>query len=106
MRFLASATVLAILFGVTPALANVPGFEFTPSVHVTVSGIESQAQLISQLGSEGYSDIQLSSLTPNMANPQPQYTSPAIAPGTTPVHTGWNGTAYKNGKRYDVYVNR
>lgn len=106
MRFLASVTVLATLVGVTPALANRPGFEFSPSVHVAVSGVESQAQLISQLKSEGYKDIQLSDFSPNMDNPQPQCTSPAKALTTTPVHSGWNGTAYRAGKQYNVYVDR
>lgn len=106
MRFLASASLLAALASASPALANSFGFGigFTPSVHVSVSGSESQAALASQLKSEGYDDIQLSAYLPNMDNPQPQFSNPTTDLAQTPAHQGWNGTAYKNGKLYNVYV--
>lgn len=109
MRFLASATLLAALVGVAPALANtlpvrLPGMSFTPSIHVPVSSVESQAQLVKQLQGAGYSDVELSDSLPNIATPQPQLTNPTTDLVNTPVHKGWNGTAYKNGKLYNIYV--
>lgn len=110
MRFLASATLLAALVGVAPAFANTlpsgsfPGIGFTPRVHMSVSGGESQALLAEQLKSQGYSDILLSDSVPNISTPQPQYTNPTTDLANTPVHRGWNGTAYKDGKLYNIYV--
>lgn len=104
MRFLASATLLTALVGVTPALANGFGISFVPRVEVAVSGVESQAQLAAQLKNEGYTNIQLSPNLPNMVQPQPQYIAPTTDLVHTPAHKGWNGTAYKGGTLYNVYV--
>lgn len=123
MRFLASAALLAALVGVAPALAGTASSgpvatlksaneavlkqvrpEPMLKVYVPVSGIESQAQIASQLVQEGFTDITLSSRVPNMLNPQPQLTNPTKDLDKTPAHKGWNGTAYKDGKLYDVYV--
>ena len=108
MRFLASASLLATLVVASPALANFggSGFGFTPEVHVSASGNESQATLAAQLKSEGYDDIQLTAYLPNMSNPQPQFNNPTTDLAQTPVHQGWNGTAYKNGKLYNIYVGK
>lgn len=108
MRFLASASLLAVLAGASPALANSNGlgFGFTPSVHVPASTSESQAALASQLKSDGYNNVQLSAYLPNMSNPQPQFSNPTTDLAQTPVHQGWNGTAYKNGKLYNIYVGK
>lgn len=103
MRFLAFASLFAALVGVTPALAG--GFiESVPSVQVPVSGIESQAQVAMQLKNSGYTNIMLSHYLPNAIAPQPQYTTPTTDFDHTPAHMGWNGTAYKDGTLYNVYV--
>lgn len=108
MRFLASATLLAVLAGASPALANSSGIGFgrTLEAHVSLPVSASQAQLASQLKSEGFSDIQLSDYMPNINDPQPQYTNPTVNLAQTPVHIGWNGTAHRGGKLYNVYVGR
>lgn len=82
-----------------------------PAVHVTVTGLTSEAQLMQQLGSQGYSDIKLSPEYPNSFDPHPELlhgvTSPADpAAQITPVHIGWNGTAVKNGQTANIYVDR
>ena len=104
MRFLASASLLAALVGVTPALADGYGINPEPNVQMVVSGVESQAVLVSQLKDQGYSNIMLSPDLPNALEPQPQYVRPTADLTSTPAHKGWNGTAYKDGTLYNVYV--
>lgn len=107
MRFLASATVLAALVGVAPAFANTGiGAEPMSTVKVAVSGVESQAQIATQLQNQGYKQVMFSASLPNGLNPQPQLTNPTKDLAQTPAHKGWNGTAYKDGKLYDVYVGK
>ena len=111
MRFLASAMLLTAFLGAAPAFADgsstagtiiVP----TPKVKVFISGVQSHAQLVAKLESEGYSKIMLSPNLPNRVEPMPQYTAPTQDLDGTPVHPGWNGTAYKDGKVYGVYVSQ
>ena len=101
MRFLASTALLASLVGIVPAMAAT---NVVPSVKVSVPVVESQAQLAAQLQSQGFTKIQLSAFLPNMINPRPDITMPTKDLASTVVHKGWNGTAYKDGKAYQVYV--
>lgn len=106
MRYItltAAAAAVALLGVVQPAAA----FGFlspAPIVQVQVSGAESEAQLAAQLQSQGYTDIRLSSVAANPANPHPELNPTLVNNPTAPVHDGWNGTAVKDGKTIEVYV--
>lgn len=66
----------------------------------------SQAQLMDALAKDGYTDIKLSEVQPNVGVPHPDVScrsNPADA-ATTATHKGWNGTATKGGKVYNIYV--
>ncbi len=85
-----------------------------PMVHVPISGSATYAQLIRQLRSQGYGDITLTPLSPNLFDPRPELTHPDLdfvspadaGAGETQVHPGWNGTAARDGRSVDVYVDR
>lgn len=75
------------------------------TVHVTAAGTESQAQLAEQLRAQGFSNVVLSSTYPSPANPHPEGNSSLTShPEQTPVHSGWNGVAEKNGQLVQVYA--
>jgi hypothetical protein len=78
-----------------------------PTVHITVAAVDSQAQLAGQLRAQGYTDVILSSTYPSPANPHPEL-NPTLTshPEQTPVHSGWNGVASKDGRLVQVYVDR
>jgi len=101
--FSAAALTLA-LAGAQAAKAD--GFISTvPTVHVAVAGVESQAQLAQTLRGEGYADIVLSSAAPSLANPRPELNPELVSnPQNTPVRSGWNGVAVKDGKTVQVYA--
>jgi hypothetical protein len=76
-----------------------------PTVHVTVSGVESQARLAEILRGQGYGDIVLADTAPTFAAPHPELNSQRIAhPEITPVREGWNGVAVKDGKVIEIYA--
>lgn len=84
----------------------------TPTVHLALPGATSEAQLIARLQRDGYADIKVTPLSPNIFDPRPELfhvdltvSSPSDprAQGT-PVHDGWNGTAVKGGRTFEVYV--
>jgi hypothetical protein len=85
-----------------------------PMVHLPMSGVASYAQLIRQLQSEGYTDIKVTPLSPNMFDPRPELMHPDLtftsaedaAAQNTAIHSGWNGTAVKDGTTFEVYVER
>ncbi len=100
----ASAATAAMLAFSGPAAAQQTDlFGKQPRVDVTVPGVVSQAQLAHQLHSQGYNNIKLSSQYPTPADPNPENHSRSD-PETTPIHQGWNGTAFKDGRRLRVYV--
>ena len=79
----------------------------TPTVHIAVTGVESQAQLANQLRSQGFSDIVLSAIYPSPMNPHPETDSASTShPEQTPVHSGWNGIAVKEGQVVQVFVDQ
>jgi hypothetical protein len=96
----------------SPAMAQQAGLlQPAPSVHVAVAGVASCAQLIRQLQAQGYTDIKISEDYPNVLDPRPEirhgYSSPDDQDAkVTPYHYGWMGTALKDGRRVDVYVDR
>ncbi|MCB5945625.1 hypothetical protein [Acidocella sp. KAb 2-4] len=109
MRFSASAAALAAasLLSLAQPAAAMGFFGPTPSVKVPAAGLESQAQLATQLQAEGYSNVTLSAAAPSLADPHPELNpTETSAPAQTPVHAGWNGTAVKDGKIVQVYVTR
>ncbi|PPQ35309.1 hypothetical protein [Rhodopila globiformis] len=75
------------------------------TVHVSVPGVESQAQLADRLRAQGYTDVVMSSVYPTPVNPCPQ-SNPSWTshPELTPVHAGWNGVASKDGQVVQVYA--
>jgi hypothetical protein len=80
----------------------------TPSVHVTAPGVMNEAQLIDRLHAEGYTDVWLTTERPTSFTPRPEI-SARLDPDdpvaqSTPVLAGWNGTARKDGRTVDVYV--
>ncbi len=78
-----------------------------PTLHVAINQLQNQAQLAEQLRGEGYMDVVLSSTYPSPANPNPQ-NNPTLTshPEQTPVHSGWNGVAVRNGVTFQVYADR
>ncbi|MGO8915424.1 MAG: hypothetical protein ACLQJR_05900 [Stellaceae bacterium] len=86
----------------------------TPMVHVPLAGAASEAQLIQQLQAQGFSDFKVTPLSPNRFDPRPELMHPDLTVTSaaderaqnTPVHAGWNGTAVKNAKTVEVYVDR
>lgn len=103
MRSFASLSLLAVLAGAAPALAD--GFvSATPSVHVSLPASASQAQLAAQLAAQGYSNVLLTAAEPNLATPHPELTVPTANLAATPAQEGWNGTASKAGETVNVYT--
>jgi hypothetical protein len=107
----------ALLGAATPAAAADDGYFFglvtpTPMVHLALPGSASEAQLIGTLQAQGFNDIKVTPLSPNAFDPRPEllhpdltYSSPDDAAArNTPIHQGWNGTAVKSGRFYEVYV--
>ena len=86
----------------------------TPMMHVPMAGAASYAQLIRLLQSQGYADIKVTPLSPNSFDPRPELMHPDLtftsaaddAARDTAIHAGWNGTAVKNGRMVEVYVDR
>ncbi len=80
-------------------------FSRVPTVSVSVPKLETQAQLASRLRAQGYTDVVLSSTYPSPANPHPE-ANPTLTghPEQTPVHSGWNGVAVKDGQLVQVYA--
>jgi hypothetical protein len=102
-----SLIALGLPFAGTP-IAHAEGvFSRVPTVHVAINMLQSQAQLAEQLRGEGYMDVVLSSAYPSLANPTPQ-NNPTLTnhPEQTPVHSGWNGVALRNGVTFQVYAGR
>jgi len=80
----------------------------TPSVHVAARGVMNEAELIDRLHAAGYTDVWLTTERPTSFTPRPEI-SARLDPDdpvaqSTPVLTGWNGTAHKDGRTVDVYV--
>jgi hypothetical protein len=106
MRFNIYATALAVtsMLGLTQLANAATVMSMSSAVMVSLSDVESQAQLAQQLQTAGYTNILLAANKPNTMYPHPELSpSETNVPGTA-VRTGWNGTAEKDGKTYDVYV--
>ena len=109
LRFLRAALLTGSGMGV--ALAPATAAELlttTPSVHVAVPGVMNAAQLIDQLHADGYTDVWLTTERPTSFTPRPEISARLDADDpvaqTTPVLPGWNGTARKDGRTVDIYV--
>lgn len=114
MRFLGKTLPVAMglaafsgmAVGLPPAARAVEIVDSGTAVHVAVKGVQSQAQLASQLQSQGFQEVRLSELYPNPAQPRPDLTAPSTDHlDAVPVHDGWNGSAVRNGTTYFVYAN-
>ena len=106
MRFLASAAFIAAMTAAVPAMAACDqAICPVPTVQVNLNRVESQAQLADQLRQEGYSQIRMSAYEPASTDPRPDLTMPNADPAQTSVHTGWNGTAVRDGSVMNIYVN-
>ena len=109
LRFLHIGLLTASGLGL--ALAQAPAAELlttTPSVHVTAAGVMNEGQLIDRLHAEGYTEVWLTTERPTSFTPRPEI-SARLDPDdpvaqSTPVLPGWNGTARKDGRTVDVYV--
>ena len=82
-----------------------------PSVHISIAGAASEAQLITELRSLGYSNIRVTDLRHNGMDRRPELMQAFSSADeeeaqVTPLHFGWNGTAVKDGRTVDVYVDR
>jgi hypothetical protein len=112
-----AALSTAALLGATAPSAAEESYFFglitpTPMVHVALSGTASEAQLISTLEAQGFTDIKVTPLSPNQFDPRPELlhvdltvSSPSDPRAqTTPIHDGWNGTAVRDGRTFHVYV--
>lgn len=80
----------------------------TPSIHIAAPGVMNEAQLIDRLHAEGYTDVWLTTERPTSFTPRPEISARLDADDpvaeSTPVLPGWNGTARKDGRTVDVYV--
>jgi hypothetical protein len=96
----AAALAFTLVVSVSPlALAQTSG---------TSEPCFTQAQVIRQLESQGYSNIRLSELSPKLDRPRPDLSArtPAADAEFTTTHPGWNGKAVINGWTYDVILDR
>jgi len=97
----------ALGFALSPATAA-ELLTTTPSVHVAAPGVMTEAQLIERLEAEGYTEIWLSTERPTEFTPRPEISarlnSDDPVAQSTPALPGWNGTARKDGRTLDVYV--
>jgi hypothetical protein len=99
MRTTAAAFLLALTIGASPlALAQTTGTTTPPCV--------TQEQLNGLLKAQGYTDIKLSEVSPTSAQPRPDIScrTPESQAAVTATHKGWNGTAMKDGKLQNIYV--
>jgi hypothetical protein len=99
--------ISALSVALSPAMAA-EILTTTPSVHVAAPGAMTDAQLIEKLQAEGYTDIWLTTERPTEFTPRPEI-SARLNPDdpvaqSTPALPGWNGTARKDGRTVDVYV--
>jgi hypothetical protein len=68
--------------------------------------VVSEAQLKRLLETQGYHNVRLTSLEPETLFPQPQRLqsqSDAVLQREA-AHTGWNGTARRDGRTFNVYL--
>lgn len=80
-------------------------FSRVATVHLAVAGAESQAQLADRLRAQGFSNVVLSSTAASPADPHPEGNATlTLHPEQTPVRSGWNGVAVKNGQTVQVYA--
>jgi hypothetical protein len=98
--------VAVLLFSAGAASAK-PLFGPDPAVRVAVPSVSSQAQLADTLRAQGYSDIRLSAVPADPDNPHPELNRTLTNnPENTPVRTGWNGVAVKDGRTVQIYATR
>lgn len=70
----------------------------------------SEAQIIKRLEARGYSNVKLTPLQPNAIDQRPEQqnnsgsSAPNAHPQEYPAHVGWNGTASRNGRPVNIYV--
>jgi hypothetical protein len=114
----AALSLAALLAAPAPSAAEESYFfglvTLTPMVHVPLSGSASEAQLIRALQADGFTDITVTPLQPNGFDPRPELQHPDLTASSpadpraqgTPIHFGWNGTAVKDGRAVQVYVER
>lgn len=87
------------------ALSLTAAAKAADSVHIAVDGVQSQAQLAQALSAQGYSDIALSAVAADPTHPHPELNPDFVAhPQATPVRSGWNGVAVKDGKTVQIYA--
>ncbi len=100
------AAAIALTLGAPAAFAAEPQ-QLDGSVTVAVSPLTSQGDVARQLGQSGYSDIRLTPVRPTQIDPRPDLedAGSTVAADQTPVHSGWNGSAVRNGQRVNVLVN-
>jgi len=109
---LARVAVLSLLAAPLVACAGSGGLiDDAPALRVAIADVESEAQLIRQLQSQGYDDIRVTEFYPNDIDRRPELMHAFRSADDedaqlTPVHFGWNGTAAKDGRVFDVYVPR
>ena len=103
---LLSVGAMALALAGTQAVKADSLFTTVPTVHVAVSGVQSQAQLADTLRAQGYTDVVLAPVAPSPTHPHPELDADLVAnPQATPVRAGWNGVAVKDGKTVGVYAN-
>jgi hypothetical protein len=104
--------LLSVLAAPLVACAGSGGLiQDAPALHIAISDPESDAQLIRQLQSQGYDDIRVTEFYPNDIDRRPELmhgfrSAEDEDAQVTSVHVGWNGTAEKDGRIFDIYVTR
>jgi hypothetical protein len=92
--------------------AGSPGIiEDSPEFHTPIVGVASDAQLIEQLRAAGFEDIRVTPFYPNDIDRRPELTHGFVSADdpdakVAPVHFGWNGTAVRDSRFFDIYVDR
>jgi hypothetical protein len=112
MKSLVFATLLLAAGSLSVAHADSPKDpqQITGTARLDFTKVISLEQLQTLLEQEGYTDIQLSPVQPNISDPRPdiQANSPNgrkhLDLAATPVHPGWDGTAVRNGKRVNIVI--
>lgn len=106
MRCFTSAVTLAVaaMLGFAQPTTASGLFSTVTIALVQLSGVESQAQLATQLNAQGYDHVILTPIYPTPLNPHPEL-NPGLANDlNVPVHAGWNGVASKGGQIVQVYA--
>jgi len=100
------SALAALVLVMDAGLASANGLiSATPAVHLSIPAGSTQSQLAEKLRALGYDAIKLSAVPAQPVDPHPEL-NPTLTdhPELTPVRSGWNGVAVKDGQLVQVFV--